>query len=453
MKTAWLRTALLVAAFAAIAMVLWLARGPVWGLAAFAGGVTALLLHHVANVGALADWLRDPLQAAVPMGSGQWEKIFAQLYRFTRGTLQQQHRLTAQLARFRSAAQAMPDAVIVLDGEGRISWCNAMAERYFGLDARQDIGQPLANLVRTPDFVEYLRRNAFAEPFTLRVSRGSDLALSVRIVEYGQDEKLLLARDVTQTEKLETMRRDFVANVSHEIKTPLTVVSGFLETIAEGTVAVDSPRGRQVLGLMKDQTDRMLRLIDDLLTLSALESTTMPAREIAIDVQGLLRTLAEEARVLSGGRHTVILKPGPPALLLGDEREVRSAVANLVSNAVRYTPAGGRITIEWSERDGEGWVSVEDTGLGIESRHIPRLTERFYRVDTSRSRDTGGTGLGLAIVKHVLTHHQGRLEITSELGKGSRFSAVFPERRVRRAPGEDAAQAASAPTAAKLARS
>lgn len=431
MKTAWLRTAFLLAAFAAIALVVWLSLGARWGLGVFAFGAVALLLHHVANLGALADWLRDPLHNTVPMGSGQWERVFAVQYRFVRGTLQHQHRLTAQLARFRSAAQAMPDAVIVLDAEGRISWCNAMAERYFGLDARQDTNQPLLNLVRTPDFGDYLRSAEFGVPFVLRLARGDDLALSVRIVEYGQDEKLLLARDVTQAEKLETMRRDFVANVSHELKTPLTVVSGFLETIADGNVKIDDTRGKQVLGLMRNQTDRMLRLIDDLLTLSTLESTSVPAREIAIDVDALLRTIQEEAKVVSAGRHAILLKAGPAATLLGDEREVRSAIANLVSNAVRYTPKDGRITIEWAERDGEGWASVEDTGIGIESRHIPRLTERFYRVDTSRSRDTGGTGLGLAIVKHVLTHHQGRLEVTSELGKGSRFSAVFPARRVK----------------------
>jgi two-component system phosphate regulon sensor histidine kinase PhoR len=365
------------------------------------------------------------------VGSGQWESVFARLFRFVRGALQHQHRLTAQLARFRSAAQAMPDAVIVLDAEDHISWCNAMAERYFGLDAQKDAGQPLLNLVRTPDFVDYLRRGEYGEPFLLRLARGESLALSVRMVAYGQDEKLLLARDVTQAEKLETMRRDFVANVSHELKTPLTVVSGFLETIADGNVNLGEARGKQVLALMRGQNDRMLRLIDDLLTLSALESTAVPAHEVAIDVQALLRAIQEEAKALSGARHSIVLRPGPPATLVGDEREVRSAIANLVSNAVRYTPRDGRIAIEWTEHDGEGRVTVEDTGIGIESRHIPRLTERFYRVDTSRSRDTGGTGLGLAIVKHVLTRHQARLEVTSEPGKGSRFSAVFPARRVK----------------------
>jgi two-component system phosphate regulon sensor histidine kinase PhoR len=459
-KTVWLRTALLVAAFGFFAAVVGLALGRTWGLGTFAACLVALVVHHVLNFAALAGWLRDPLRAPVPMGSGQWEGVFTVLYRFVRGTLQQQHRLTAQLVRFRSAAQAMPDAVIVLGAEDRISWCNTTAERYFGLDVAKDTGQPILNLVRHPDFAEYLDRGDYAEPFMLRLARGEALVLAVRVVAYGQDEKLLLSRDVTQAEKLEVMRRDFVANVSHELKTPLTVVSGFLETIADGNVKLEAPRGRQVLGLMRSQTDRMLRLIDDLLTLSTLESTAAPARETAIDVHALLRLAHEEARALSGGRHSIVLEPGPAATLWGDEREVRSAIANLVSNAVRYTPKDGRITLAWSERDGEGWMSVEDTGIGIDSRHVPRITERFYRVDTSRSRETGGTGLGLAIVKHVLTHHQARLDVTSEPGKGSRFAAVFPARRVSwlaaRPAGSPPAGdqlTATEPTTEKLARS
>jgi two-component system phosphate regulon sensor histidine kinase PhoR len=344
----------------------------------------------------------------------------------------------------------MPDAVLVLDANDHIVWANATAERYYGLDARRDAGQPILNLVRNPDFVAYLKSGAYGQPFTLRLARAEELVLSLRIVPYGQDEKLLLARDITQWERLETMRRDFVANVSHELKTPLTVVSGFLETIADGTVRVDESRGKQVLGLMRTQTDRMLRLIEDLLTLSTLESSAQPAREAAVDVHHLLGAIAEEARALSAGRHTVQLRPGLPATIWGDEHELRSAITNLVSNAIRYTPRDGRITIEWAERDGEGWIAVEDTGIGIEPRHIPRLTERFYRVDTSRSRDTGGTGLGLAIVKHVLTRHQARLDVASEIGKGSRFAAVFPPRRVNWLAPQ---AAAGGETTEKLARS
>ena len=433
-----MRTALTLGEFAIVALIAWPLRGPAWALGIFGVGLALVLLRHLVNLHALVAWLRDPPNTPVPMGSGVWEHVFSRLHRFMRSTTQHQHRLTAQLARFRSAAQAMPDGVLVLDANDHIVWANATAERYYGLDARRDAGQPILNLVRNPDFVAYLKSGAYGQPFTLRLARGEELVLSLRIVPYGQDDKLLLARDITQWERLETMRRDFVANVSHELKTPLTVVSGFLETIADGNVRIEESRGKQVLGLMRTQTDRMLRLIEDLLTLSTLESSAQPAREAAIDVHRFLGTIAEDARALSGGRHTVQLRVGPPATLWGDEHEMRSAITNLVSNAIRYTPRDGRITIEWAGHGGEGggesWIAVEDTGIGIESRHIPRLTERFYRVDTSRSRDTGGTGLGLAIVKHVLTRHQARLEVTSEIGKGSRFAAVFPPRRVKWLP-------------------
>ncbi|HKC45125.1 MAG TPA: phosphate regulon sensor histidine kinase PhoR [Burkholderiales bacterium] len=449
MNPIWMRTALTLGLFAFAALIIWPVAGLPWALGVVALGLAIVLGRHLVNLRALVAWLRDPLAAPVPLGSGVWEHVFSRLHRFMRATTQHQHRLTAQLARFRSAAQAMPDGVIVLDAEDHISWANAVAERDFSVDARRDRGQPILNLVRNPDFVAYLKGGAYEEPLTLRLAHGDELVLSVRVVPYGQEEKLLLSRDITQWERLETMRRDFVANVSHELKTPLTVVSGFLETITDGNVQLAEPRGQQVLGLMRSQTDRMLRLIDDLLTLSALESSAEPARERAIDIHQLLRVLAEEARAISGGRHTVQLKLGPPATLWGDEHEVRGALANLVSNAIRYTPKDGRITIEWAERDGEGWVTVEDTGIGIEARHIPRLTERFYRVDSSRSRDTGGTGLGLAIVKHVLTRHQARLEVASEMGRGSRFSAVFPERRAKWL----AAQNGDEPTIEKFARS
>jgi two-component system, OmpR family, phosphate regulon sensor histidine kinase PhoR len=446
----WTRTALTLSGFAIAALIAWPLQGLTWSLGILGLGLALVLLRHLVNLRALVGWLRDPAGTPVPIGSGVWEHVFSRLYRFMRSTTQHQHRLTAQLARFRSAAQAMPDGVIVLDAEDHIVWANATAERYYGVDARRDAGQPILNLVRNPDFVAYLKSGAYDQPFTLRLARGEELVLSLRIVPYGQDEKLLLSRDITQWERLETMRRDFVANVSHELKTPLTVVSGFLETIADGNVRIEEARGRQVLGLMRTQTDRMLRLIEDLLTLSALESSAQPARESAIDVHRFLGAIAEDARALSGGRHTVQLKLGPPATLWGDEHEMRSAITNLVSNAIRYTPRDGRITIEWTEHDGEGWIGVEDTGIGIEPRHIPRLTERFYRVDTSRSRDTGGTGLGLAIVKHVLTRHQARLDVTSEVGKGSRFAAVFPPRRVKWLPPQ---AVAVGETSEKLARS
>ena len=411
-------------------LILWPFLGGEWALVAVIVGLTWALVSNLRNLRALSHWLRDPIHQTVPLGTGIWEQTFAGLYRTVRIAQQQQHRLTGQLARFRSAGQAMPDGVIILNAEDHIVWCNAMAERWFALEAKKDIGQPILNLVRNPEFAAYLKNRHYEEPLTLRLSRGTELVLSMRVVPYGHEEKLLLSRDVTQAEKLEIMRRDFVANVSHELKTPLTVVSGFLETIADGAVKLDEPRGHQALQLMRTQTDRMLHLIEYLLKLSALESSSMPANETDIDLNELMRSVHENAKALSAGRHAVVLENGPSIFLYGDESEIASAVGNLVTNAVRYTPHGGRITLAWDVMEGECRLRVSDTGIGIESRHIPRLTERFYRVDTSRSRETGGTGLGLAIVKHVLTRHQARLEVESEVGQGSVFSLVFPASRV-----------------------
>jgi len=257
----------------------------------------------------------------------------------------------------------------------------------------------------------------------------NEAVLSVRVIEFGEDRKLLNSRDVTAEERIDTMRRDFVANVSHELKTPVTVLSGFVETLADDSFDLSSAQRARFLGMMAEQAKRMQRLVEDLLTLSALESDGSPPDEQPIDMRSFVERLAEEARALSAGRHTLETSIADDCRLLGSVKELHSALSNLVSNAVRYTPAGGSIGLAWRLEGGRGVFSVSDTGIGIEARHIPRLTERFYRVDSSRSRETGGTGLGLSIVKHVLQLHQARLEITSELGVGSVFSCVFgPER-------------------------
>ena len=257
--------------------------------------------------------------------------------------------------------------------------------------------------------------------------------LSLAIIAYGEAQKLLLASDITLAEKVETMRRDFVANVSHELHSPLTVVAGFLETLTDSEVELDEQRRQGYLRMMREHTLRMQRLVEDLLTLSALESSRGLSDETVVDVSALLAAVRDEALACSAGRHRIELSVDGPAALLANAQELRSAFGNLVSNAVRYTPAGGDIRLSWSRRAAQALFSVSDSGPGIEPRHLPRLTERFYRVDHSRSRETGGTGLGLAIVKHVLTRHQATLEIESEPGRGSRFSAVFPARRVESA--------------------
>ena len=429
----WTRTALALGMTAALVLALWLAVSLQWGLIA---GILALLLllwRHLSNVSVLARWLRDTRQP-VPGGSGIWEEIFSGLYRLMRESTREHERLTTALTRFRSAGTAMPDGVIILDSDNHIEWCNPTAERFFSVNSVKDAGQQIINLVRPPDFAAYLAQGEYSEPFTLRLSRREDLVLSLRIIPYGHDQKLLLSRDITQIERIEAMRRDFVANVSHELKTPLTVVNGFVETLADGKVKFSDSRIRQVLDLMQQQTSRMLNLVEDLLTLSALESSPVLADETDINIPALLEGLRADGEALSGGRHHVVLDIDQPATLVGSEKDLRSAFGNLVSNAIHYTPEGGEVTLSWQWREsGEGEFAVKDTGVGIDSRHIPRLTERFYRVDSSRSRETGGTGLGLAIVKHVLTRHQASLEISSDLGRGSCFKAVFPASRLRSA--------------------
>jgi len=437
-----MRGAVGLAGVLAAGLIVWSLAGPVWALATVCLGLVLLLLRHVANLAALADWLRDPLAKPVPQGNGIWEEALAGLYRFVRARIQREQQLSADLVRFRNAGLALPDGVVLLDARGHIEWCNPIASRYLGLDEQRDLGQPLVNLVRHPDLVAYLERGEYAEPLTLRLTRGEGLVLSLAVIAYGEAQKLLLAGDITLAEKVETMRRDFVANVSHELKSPLTVVAGFLETLTDSEVKLDERRRQGYLEMMRDHTRRMQRLVEDLLVLSALESSRGSIDETLVDVAVLLSGVRDEALALSAGRHRIEFSAQEPALLLANAQELRSAFGNLVSNAVRYTPAGGFIRLSWTRRGAQAVFSVADSGPGIEPRHIPRLTERFYRVDLSRSRETGGTGLGLAIVKHVLTRHQATLEIESEPGAGSTFSAVFPARRIEFPAGAAAARSA-----------
>jgi len=443
-----MRSAVALAGVLAAGLIAWPLAGPVWALAAVCVGLLLLLARHVVNLAALADWLRDPLARSVPQGGGAWEEVLVGLYRFVRARVKQEQQLADDLVRFRSAGLALPDGVVLLDARGHIEWCNPIASQYLGLDEQRDLGQPLVNLVRHPDLVAYLERGEYAEPLTLRLTRGEGLVLSLAVIDYGEAQKLLLASDITLAEKVETMRRDFVANVSHELKSPLTVVAGFLETLTDGEVKLDERRRQGYLEMMREHTLRMQRLVEDLLTLSALESSRGASDEALVDVPALLAGVRDEALALSAGRHRIEFSAEDPDLLLASAQELRSAFGNLVSNAVRYTPAGGDIRIGWRRRGAQAVFSVADSGPGIEPRHIPRLTERFYRVDHSRSRETGGTGLGLAIVKHVLTRHQATLEIESEPGVGSTFSAVFPARRIKSpadAPVPAAAETGPAP--------
>jgi two-component system phosphate regulon sensor histidine kinase PhoR len=402
--------------------------GLTWGLTAAIVCLLLMLCWHLLHLRQLLGWLEGPLDDPLPRGRGVWEIAFAGLHRRVRVRLGQQQVLSETLERFVRAFQALPDGVIAFDRHRHIDWINERAETHFALSAATDRGQALTNLIRHPDFVSYLDRERYAEPLIYRGGRVAGLTLMLQVIPYGLDQNLLVSRDISQIERMETMRRDFIANVSHELKTPLTVIAGFSEMLAGDYEAHDVAEIKHYLALICEQTARMQRLIDDLLTLSALESGGPAPNEERVDVAPLLHSIVADAQALSAGRHEIVVSVETPLALSGCANELRSAFGNLAGNAVRYTPRGGRIDLIWRVANGFGEFVVADTGIGIAAFHLPRLTERFYRVDRSRSRETGGTGLGLAIVKHVLTRHNATLEIESELGKGSRFTARFPAR-------------------------
>ena len=388
------------------------------------------------------NWLRQGDPTQTPRLSGLWGEAADRARRLVRQGQLKAQAGDARLQEILQALQASPNGVMLLDAEGHIEWCNQMAEEHFGLDAERDAQQSIGNLVRDPDFSTYYASKDYTRDVVLpgRASTPSrPVRVSVHLHPYGDGRKLLLSRDVTALEQAEAMRRDFVANVSHEIRTPLTVLMGFVETLQ--TLQLSNEERARYLGMMARQGERMRRLVEDLLTLSRLEGSPLPGMAEWTPVSSLLQRCEEESRALSAlltqnqaQGHVLEFDTGAAQWqdIAGSPAELQSALSNLISNAVRYTPGGGRIVVRWERAaDGGAVFSVQDTGPGIAPEHIPRLTERFYRVDRSRSRETGGTGLGLAIVKHVLQRHGASLDIRSTLGKGSTFSVHLPPARLR----------------------
>ncbi len=440
MKSMWGRPLSTVVLIGIVALFSWPILGREGALLVLSALLLALLFSHIVNLSALYRWLQNARPENAPVGSGSWEYVFSRLLRMLKRHRQSEARLSEALSRFELAGAALPDAVVILGEGDRIEWCNPKAEDYFGLDNERDRGQQITYILRQPQFVAHLFAGQVGESLVLRVSREHrELVLSVQLVPYGDRHKLVLGRDITRWERLETTRRDFIANVSHELRTPLTVVGGFLETLGD-MKKPDPEMTRRSIMLMAQQTSRMTRLVEDLLTLSRLESTHNPMREEDVNVPDLIKALHQDAIALSAGRHKLRVRIESNDWLKGNTEELRSAFGNLISNAVRYTPERGEVEMRWERRDGHPVFAVRDTGIGIEPQHIDRLTERFYRVDRSRSRETGGTGLGLAIVKHVLNRHQARLEVQSSLGSGSTFSVIFPDTRC--VPANAPAQAA-----------
>lgn len=414
--------------FCGIALIARLLWGPDAAMVLIIGLVLLILGRQALAAQRLKDWVGDMRLDNAPRLGDWWDELGSRIYRNLKLYERQQQMLSNSLLGFRNAAHALPDGVITVNPQLQINWCNETAETHFGLRSGRDSGQIITNLVRDPDFVGFIKARQAERPGLMRSPLDSKMILSLQLVHYGEDEILILSRDVTEREKLDRMRRDFVANVSHELKTPLTVLLGFLETVRE--LELPPEEVERFMDMMDEQGRRMRTLIEDLLALSALESPVIHAPDEKIRIGQLTKRLKTDAEALSGGRHSLHFDIADHIDLRGRESEITSAFSNLISNAIRYTPDGGRISVRWYD-DGEGELrfEVSDSGIGIPAEHLPRLSERFYRVDRSRSRETGGTGLGLAIVKHVLTRHQGRLDIQSEVGKGSTFTAVLPASR------------------------
>jgi two-component system, OmpR family, phosphate regulon sensor histidine kinase PhoR len=414
----------LVAALALGAAVGWFA-GSVW-----AGVASTFALYLAWNLWQLRElhfWLQHRSVADPPDALGLWGDVVAQVVRLHRRKRFHKERLTRLFRELRRSTAAMPDGVVMLDPVGEIVWFNRKAGELLDLSRRADLGLRIDNLVRNPDFVQYLHGGQYSMPVIVRVDTPTERHLAFQVISYGEDQRLLMLRDVTKEVRLEQMRKDFVANASHELRSPLTVVAGYLETLGSdpGLGEVAAP-----LAEMRRQTDRMTRIIEDLLELSRFEANDGPIKGAPVDVAAMAALLRKDVMARPAHPRQVDVSIESSAVLIGDEAMIQSAFSNLVDNAAKYTPAEGSMSIRWWTDDAGAHFSVRDTGPGFSAEHIPRLTERFYRVDPGRSRETGGSGLGLAIVKHALHRHGAHLEIESVEGRGSTFTCHFPPERV-----------------------
>jgi two-component system phosphate regulon sensor histidine kinase PhoR len=422
----------LITIFLVVFLISWLV-GEIFGLSegllAATLSLSTLLIHQLWHASKLIRLLLSPNFGEVPNALGIWGEIYYRLHKLARSWRDQVLEIEQQHSRFIQAVQATPNGVVMLNEDDQIEWCNSIAERHFGVNAKRDAMQRITHILRKPAFVQYIIRQNYREPVRLtNMGVFEQFTLDVQIFPYGDKQKLLLSQDVSQIEKTDSMRRDFVANVSHELKTPLTVLSGFLETVQE--LELNEVDQKKYLDMMSVQTGRMKTLVEDLLTLAKLEGNPEPPVTQVVPMEVMLSRLQSDAQGLSQGHHQIVVEKKSDRNVLGDDLELYSAFGNLVSNAVRYTPDGGNITIRWADFEDGAIFTVIDSGPGIAQEHIPRLTERFYRVDRSRSRGTGGTGLGMAIVKHVINRHHGELKIESTLGVGSEFSLTFPQQRI-----------------------
>lgn len=429
MRSSWTEEGWRIALILALAFVV----GAIVGQLAWVMFAALLLygLRSLYNLHRLVSWLVDPDPDRVPIHFGIWGDIYAKVQRMRAANHQRERRLGNLLAQFRASAAALPDAAIALGSAGEIRWFNDAARDLLVLRNPQDIGQPLVNLFRAPALARFIDRRQFDKTLEITAPGDRSRHLAIRVTPYGHGQMLLLAEDVTDRYLAEQVRKDFVANVSHELRTPLTVISGFTENLQHDEQLPE--RLHRPVELIEQQTERMRHIVEDLLLLARLESASDEAQRQPVDVRPMIQQIADEARTLSEGEIKVELEIHSDRWLEGESVQLRSAFLNLVVNAINHTPAGGQVTLRWRNDSNGCCFEVKDNGEGIPSEHVPRLTERFYRVDVGRSRDSGGTGLGLAIVKHVLQAHGARLEIESQVGHGSLFRCRFPASRCTQA--------------------
>lgn len=416
----------------------WLFEHPAAGVAIAA---LFVLLLQARNLIRLRLWLQMPKRLELPEPGGLWGEVFDGLIELQRKNRKKKKKLAAMLSEFQASTAALPDGAVVLGERGEIAWFNSAAQRLLGLRVPQDIGIRVPNLIRHPDFAQYFDGGEFDREAELPSPINPAKTLSLRVVPYGRNQRLLIVRDVSERLMLDAARRDFVANASHELRTPLTVLRGYLDLMemeSQGN-GVLAPWQAPVVE-MRSQAMRMENLINDMLKLARLESGRAQMREERLDAPAMIQRAVEDARALSRGQHRFELAVEPGLGLSGGETQLQSIFVNLISNAVRYTPPGGAIRVRWQQTAEGVRFSVADTGIGIAQKDIPRLTERFYRVDVGRSQASGGTGLGLSIVKHALEAFDGRLEIESEIGVGSTFTGVFPPHRLLRLPAPEPAE-------------
>lgn len=417
----WMPVVIKCALITFLSVLMGLFFGAFVGVLVLAGLVGILFFMQLVYLFQLNTWLDQSMSTRLPDGWGSWTSVFSRLYKLHRASEKNQIELTEWLTRFRQAMYLLPDGVVIMDDVLFLEWCNPVAEKHLGLQLDKDKGMRITNVVRSPGFIDYLVLGRYDTPLTLTI-QGRKLV--IQVIPFENRRQILVSHDTTESDRIDKMRRDFIANASHELRTPLTVMNGFLE-VAQTEPDLPTEIRIEHVKLMLEQGRRMQNLVEDMLILSRLESVDLPLSSERVPMATMLEQMVRDGNALSVGKHKIILEVDAPDIV-GNIDELRSAFGNLVSNAVRYTPSGGEIYLTWRRGKNGPEFSVKDSGIGISAEHIGRLTERFYRVDKSRSRETQGTGLGLAIVKHVLLRHRGNLVIDSVIGHGSTFTVTFP---------------------------